>query len=467
MAVDLAQPWIYDVRQPILGDSFNWAGTEPTAAKTSFVIHATAAKAPNEDAFTIADYHVNTNGWGGIGVHFVCTEDGYPGKPQFGLPAGAHIQYAGDLGTWRAGCANQNPGRVHIEISGLFTSGNGVPSESQLRAVRQLIDFLLAKNNILPSFNYYSQVTYHNAVPEQNTSCPGWDNPQFAEWFKYLQGGPEPSWWAQATPPAPTYPSYTDIPFTTAAGNVMMTTDAGVFVAPDNRSQRNGTYPQGGEVLVAGFVAAGQNVGGVSKWYKDTGNQYFIASAATPVTAAQLASPNQPDTAISSITIPSNIPTPEWVSTYYDKPENRETLIICDAIDVTTNAIAQKDIPKGTLINVAGYFQYQSKTWARTVWAKQNGKWNGIDTHNLDSPITQVPVTVLGSGIAKDVATAVKAAVTGKPSATASTTLDPHEDFFGPLDGLEKAPLSAWDHLKEFIAIVFSPLLKLLGKGAK
>lgn len=205
MSINLPGEWgIVDLRDPIVGDSFSWAGVEPAPAKKVIVIHATASQAPNEDGFTMANYHVNNNGWGGIGVHFVVTKDNYPGYPGHTNP-GAQVQYVGDLLTWRAGVANNNPGRVHIEISGLFTPGNGVPSESQLRLTRRLIDNLLAPNNILPSLNYYSQVDYHNhqATPGNGTACPGWQHPQFGEWFGYLQGGPEPSWWHPAPTPAP------------------------------------------------------------------------------------------------------------------------------------------------------------------------------------------------------------------------------------------------------------------------
>lgn len=201
MAVDFPMPGIVDIRMPIVGDSFSWAGTEPRANKKSIVIHGTASEAPNEDGFTMAEYHVNTNGWGGIGVHFVVTKDEYPGRPGQ-TPAGPQVQYVGDLGTWRAGCLNQNLGRIHIEISGLFTGRT--PSESQLRLTRNLIDFMLAPNDILPSMSYPSQVTYHNAVPGQNTACPGWQYPHFQEWFNYLQGGAEPSWFSTQQPvPAP------------------------------------------------------------------------------------------------------------------------------------------------------------------------------------------------------------------------------------------------------------------------
>lgn len=208
MSVNVPGNIAEDIRQPILGDSFTWAGIEPPAAKKVIVIHATASQDSQEDGFTMANFHVNNNGWGGIGVHFVVTEDAYAGRDYPGgrtLP-GPHVQYVGDLATYRAGVLDNNPGRVHIEISGLFTPGNGVPSEGQLRQTRQLIEFLLAPNFILPSMNYFSQVDFHNhqaIQPYGATACPGWQHPQFNEWFGYLQGGPEPSWWHQAATPAP------------------------------------------------------------------------------------------------------------------------------------------------------------------------------------------------------------------------------------------------------------------------
>ena len=106
MPIDLPGDIARDIRQPIVGDSFSWEGLEPAAAKKSIVIHATASEAPNEDGFTMADYHVNHNGWGGIGVHFVVTKNEYSGRPGFTDP-GAHVQYVGDLLSWRAGTRNE------------------------------------------------------------------------------------------------------------------------------------------------------------------------------------------------------------------------------------------------------------------------------------------------------------------------------------------------------------------------
>lgn len=231
MSIELPGDVAVDIRQPILGDSFSWAGLEPAAAKKVIVVHATAGENASEDGFSMAEQHVNGNGWGGIGVHFVVTHDNYPGRPGQ-TPAGAHVQYVGDLLTWRAGVANNNPGRVHIEICGLFTPGNGVPSEAQLRAAKGLIDFLISPNNILPSLNYYNQVDYHNhqaIQPAGATACPGWQNPQFGEWFGYLQNGAEPSWFnhpaptpAPAPAPAPTpTPEPVAVPVTVVAPPVL------------------------------------------------------------------------------------------------------------------------------------------------------------------------------------------------------------------------------------------------------
>lgn len=199
MSVELPGLNVVDIRQPIAGDSFNWSGVEPTAAKKSLVFHHSASDAPAEDGFSIAEYHVNHNGWGGIGYHLVITRSDYPGRAGYTNP-GAQIQYVGDLGTYRAHVANQNPGRV-----GICFVGN-TPDAEQLRLGRQLVDFLIAPNNILPSINFYSQVTVHRLVPEQSTACPGDD---YGNWLPYLQGGAEPF---APPPPPPVVPEPVIVP---------------------------------------------------------------------------------------------------------------------------------------------------------------------------------------------------------------------------------------------------------------
>lgn len=200
MAINLSEPFIDDIREPIAGDSFNWEGTEPAAAKQSIVIHHsgtnTALDGGTEDGYSIASYHVNHNGWGGIGYHFVITHDSHPG--------GARVQYVGDLLSWRAAELNQNPGRVGVCLVGNFLQQ--LPGQNQLRLARELVDFLLAPNMILPSMNFYSQILYHNSVPGQSTDCPGWQSPNFGAWFGYLKGGAFPDALYNLPAPAPTPP---------------------------------------------------------------------------------------------------------------------------------------------------------------------------------------------------------------------------------------------------------------------
>lgn len=214
---------------------------------------------------------------------------------------------------------------------------------------------------------------------------------------------------------------------------------------PTSNSSIVANASEGNTLDYVGIVVNGEVINGTPNWYMNSANQYWSMNYTVPyippVAQPTISVPVAP-------ILPTTSSVPEWVSTYYNKPETRETLLDCQALDVTTNA-AVAQVPKGMLVNIAGYFQYQGKTWARSVWAKTNNKWNGVDTHNLDSPVTSVPVKVLP---------AASKAIMGTPID------DVEEDFFGPLEELERAPLTAWDHLKEFFAITFAPLLKFLGK---
>lgn len=407
MAIEIPGSIAHDIRQPIVGDSFGWEAIEPAAAKKTIVIHATASDGPNEDGFTMADYHVNHNGWGGIGVHLVATKDSYPGKPQFGLPAGAHLQYVGDLATWRAGTVNQNPGRIHIEISGIFTAGNGIPSAAQLRAVRAFIDWALSPNNVLPSLNFYNQVTYHNAVPGQNTACPGWNHPSFQAWFAYLQGGPFPdALYAPTPPPAPAplpveTPAIPDPPVPTP-GTVIQPT-------PDTPEASDLTPGKGGGTDIPVNVV------------KEYESSYRVQAGQKTI--------QRPDAV--AVSVPDLAPI-----------ENSRVRLVV-----------------GGIVDVAGYFDFQGRTYARTVYSATHGLWNGVDTIFFDLPTGQLsgPIAVNTPEVAHPAPDPI---VLPDPTAVAPNVSDQQmQEAMVPA-----APKpTVWQKWGEFIAAVIALFIKKRG----
>jgi hypothetical protein len=416
MGINLPGEIAVDIRQPIVGDSFGWAGLEAAAAKKVIVIHATASQARDEDGFTMAGYHVNTNGWGGIGVHFVVTKDNYPGRAFSGgsTPGGAHVQYVGDLLTYRAGVLNNNPGRVHIEISGLFTAGNGVPSEGQLRATRRLIDFLLSPNELLPSLNFYNQVDFHNhqAVPGGQTACPGWNHPQFNEWFKYLQGGPEPSWFGKPAPapapaPAPSAPNVPSSPVTDVRATVGIVVDTlNVRRLPTKAAEIAGQF-QRGEAEITGWttgetVSLEQDDGSTrtsniwlrslnGNWAAQVGtNARFGENAPAP---APIPAPDPPKPEP-----PKEPETPEYERTWLEDHTIGQKVVAvpqADVIDAVTGKVVKK-LPGGELVaEIAGYFKIGGSDYVRTQFALDHGKWNGIALNDLktyEPPVVQPPI---------------------------------------------------------------------------
>jgi hypothetical protein len=196
MPISLASAgFIEDVRDPVAGDSYSWSGIEPAAAKKSIVIHHSGVHSRNhEDAFSVANYHVNNNGWGGVGYHLVIRHDSHP--------KGAGVEYCGDLLTYRAHVLNNNPGRIGISLMGDLTQEK--PGRNQLLLARRLIDFLLAPNNLMPSLNYYSQIIGHGMIAGQSTACPGYQAPWFHDWYDYLRSErPFPDHFYAAPAPAP------------------------------------------------------------------------------------------------------------------------------------------------------------------------------------------------------------------------------------------------------------------------
>lgn len=338
MSISLSEGWIKDVRDPVAGDSYNWSGTEPAAAKKAIIIHHSGSNTNlnggAEDAFSIANFHVNSRGWGGIGYHFVITHDSHSG--------GAQVQYAGDLLTWRAHLKGLNNGKVGICLVGNFLEQ--LPGPNQLRLARQLVDFLMAPNNILPSINYYSQIYPHGQYPNQQTAgeqCPGFAGPHFAEWYGYIKGGAFPE--NLYSSPTPT-PVIVPTPEPTPTPQPIPQPEPTPEPVPDPEPQPVPTVEP--------------------EWQ----SSYVGKSAGE----------------LEKDTTPLEIRTVERADTF--------------AVDMTGSG-EPKPIAVGTQIQIAGYFGDNGKTYARTVWNVTTGwpklgQWYGVDEQAfIKEPTGQVPET--------------------------------------------------------------------------
>lgn len=147
-----------DLRSSIPGDSFNWSWVRPLSQVNYLAIHHTAGpdtQTPTE----IANYHVNSNGWGGIGYHFLIAKDGT-------------VFYVGDISLARANVANLNEQVIGICLIGNFTSGR-VPTAEQYDSAHKLCEFFIINYPNLSNLNSWDVVRGHKELPGQSTTCPG------------------------------------------------------------------------------------------------------------------------------------------------------------------------------------------------------------------------------------------------------------------------------------------------------
>ncbi len=140
-----------DYRQPIWGNSFTWSWERPLSQIQHLVIHHTVTShdATPDD---IALLH-KARGWGGIGYHFVVTEDG-------------RVWYVGDLGTARANVLNMNEKVLGIALTGDFTKH--LPSDEQITSTHLLCTGLI---ELISQLKNWDVVVGHKDL--QATACPG------------------------------------------------------------------------------------------------------------------------------------------------------------------------------------------------------------------------------------------------------------------------------------------------------
>lgn len=161
--IDLSIPSLgnkfVDIRDALPGDAYSWSWERDLSQVNFLAIHHTGGS-DTQTPQDIASLHIDKNGWGGIGYHFLIAKDGA-------------VFYVGDISTARANVANLNEQVLGIGLVGDFTQGR-VPTNEQLDSAHKLCEFFI---NYPPLSNVTSwdKLRGHKELPNQSTSCPGDD----------------------------------------------------------------------------------------------------------------------------------------------------------------------------------------------------------------------------------------------------------------------------------------------------
>lgn len=161
-----------DLRDTLPGDAYNWSWIRELSQITCLAIHHSGGP-DNQTSQDIANLHIQDNGWGGIGYHFLVDKEGF-------------VYYVGDLQTARANVADLNEQVIGICLIGNFTS-NIEPSLIQLDSAHRLCEFLIILPELI-NVKGWDKVLGHKELPDQSTNCPG-DN--WSIWKEKLINGPK------------------------------------------------------------------------------------------------------------------------------------------------------------------------------------------------------------------------------------------------------------------------------------
>jgi N-acetyl-anhydromuramyl-L-alanine amidase AmpD len=129
--------------------NLNFSSLTPRSKVLEYiVIHHTASTA-KETVEQIHNFHINNNGWAGIGYHFYIRKDGtiYRGRPE---------KYVG------AHCENYNSVSLGICLEGNFEIEK--PTEKQIQSVTDLVKYLSKK------YGDFKLVGHRDL---NATACPG------------------------------------------------------------------------------------------------------------------------------------------------------------------------------------------------------------------------------------------------------------------------------------------------------
>lgn len=152
-----------DYRKDIPGDSYNWGPSINQNDIQYFTFHHSVTKqtAKNDgnwkaECDTIANGHINTNGWGGVGYRFIIASDGT-------------VAYVGDLSHGGSAVANKNNIMFSTCLVGDFTKE--LPTASQIHSAHLLAKFFLTQAPAYPNLNTWDDIKGHRDF--MATTCPG------------------------------------------------------------------------------------------------------------------------------------------------------------------------------------------------------------------------------------------------------------------------------------------------------
>lgn len=165
--------WV-DYRVKIPGNSETWSWEQPLSKFEGIAIHHTAGP-DNQHPDSIANYHVQVRGWGGIGYHFLIDKNG-------------KIWYVGDVGTGRAHVANLNDKYIGVCLIGSFMEGRQ-PTGKQLEAAYILCKELVEEDARFSGIHKkgWDGVKQHKEL--NPTACPG---DTVSLWWNKIKGEEAP-----------------------------------------------------------------------------------------------------------------------------------------------------------------------------------------------------------------------------------------------------------------------------------
>lgn len=159
--IDLNISGLVDLRDTLPGDAYNWRWVRELSLVNYLAIHQSGGL-DTQTPVDLANYHIQNNGWDGIGYHFIIDQDGI-------------VYYVGDISTARANVADLNEAVIGICLIGNF-SGNLEPTPEQLTSTHKLCEFLINYPGLV-NIKSWDKIVGHKELPNQQTDCPGdnWD----------------------------------------------------------------------------------------------------------------------------------------------------------------------------------------------------------------------------------------------------------------------------------------------------